>query len=128
MLSLGSAAFFADKTLIGTFSANIETLPEASSDSRTMHWWHHFSEAWKSSRSDPRLPVGVMRDYVAWLRSLPGTPLFVGRPACLDFMWVYWYLVRFTNERPFGESTIDTRSYAMGMRKASFSKAARPTC
>lgn len=125
MLSLGSAAFLEDKTLVATFSANLETLPGADSDPRTMHWWHHFPEAWKSSRSDPRPPADVMRDYVAWLRALPGTPLFVGWPACWDFMWVYWYLVRFTGERPFGECAIDTRSYAMGMRKASFFKSGK---
>ena len=30
MLSVGSAAYSADKILISTFSANLETLPEAS--------------------------------------------------------------------------------------------------
>ncbi len=32
MLSFGSAAYLADKTLIGTFSANLEALPGATSD------------------------------------------------------------------------------------------------
>ncbi len=36
MLSIGSAAFFADKTLIDTFTANLETLPEAKPNAETM--------------------------------------------------------------------------------------------
>jgi hypothetical protein len=38
MLSLGSAAYLPDKTLVSTFSANLELLPCASGDSRTMEW------------------------------------------------------------------------------------------
>ena len=39
MLSLGSAAYMHDKTLISTFSANLETLPDAIADPKTMAWW-----------------------------------------------------------------------------------------
>lgn len=122
MLSLGSAAFQPDKTLISTFSANLETLPGADADPRTMHWWQQFPEAWKASRDGARPPKEVMHDYLTWLNALPGTPVFVGWPAAWDFMWVYWYLVHFTNQRPFGECAIDSRSYAMAMRKTSFLK------
>ncbi|HLF22586.1 MAG TPA: exonuclease, partial [Burkholderiales bacterium] len=56
---------------------------------------------------------------------LPGRPVFLGWPASWDFMWVYWYLVRFTGERPFRESALDIRSYAMGMRKSNFHMTSR---
>lgn len=125
MLSLGSAAFHPDKTLVSTFSANLDTLPGADSDPRTMDWWQQFPDAWKASRSNARPPEDVMRGYVSWLNELPGTPIFVGWPAGWDFMWVYWYLVRFTKERPFGECAIDSRSYAMAMRKSSFLKTSK---
>jgi hypothetical protein len=36
MLSFGSAAYLADKTLVGTLTVNLETLPEAEADPRTM--------------------------------------------------------------------------------------------
>ena len=122
MLSLASAAFLPDKTLVSTFSVNLEILPGAGADPRTMEWWEQFPEAWQASRSDPQPPVTAMRAYVEWLATLPGTPLFVGWPAAWDFMWVYWYLIRYTEQRPFGESAIDSRSYAMAMRKAPFFK------
>jgi hypothetical protein len=38
MLSFASAAYKADKTLLGTFSANLQTLPGASGDAKTMEF------------------------------------------------------------------------------------------
>lgn len=120
MLSLASAAYQADGTLIATFSANLQSLPEATPNQRTMEWWQQFPEAFAAARKDPRPAGEVMREYLDWLRHLPGRAVFVGWPASWDFMWVYWYLVQFTGERPFGENAIDVRSYAMGMRRCDF--------
>jgi hypothetical protein len=39
MLSFASAAYTADKTLLATFSANLEALPDAQPDPKTMQWW-----------------------------------------------------------------------------------------
>src|SRR5882762_2275562 len=41
MLSFGSAAYTGGKELIGTFSANLETLPGATADPKTAEWWAH---------------------------------------------------------------------------------------
>jgi hypothetical protein len=125
MLSLASAAFSADKTLIATFTANLEPLPGAGQDPRTMEWWKQFPQSWEACRRDPRPAEQVMPEYLAWLKALPGEPVFVGWPAGWDFMWIYWYLVRFTGERPFRECALDIRSYAMGMRKTSFHRTTR---
>jgi hypothetical protein len=120
MLSLGSAAFRGDKKLIATFTANLEILSGAAQHPKTMAWWQQFPDAWRACRTDPRPPEEVMRGYIAWLETLPGKPVFVGWPASWDFMWVYWYLIRFTGQRPFGESALDIRSYAMAMRRSEF--------
>src|SRR3569623_1125710 len=112
MLRLASAAFLPDKTRVSTFSVNLETLPGAGADPRTMEWREQFPEAWQASRSDPQPPATAMRAYVDWLGTLPGTPQFEGWPAAWDIMRVYWYLIRYTEQRPFGESAIDSRSYA----------------
>jgi hypothetical protein len=125
MLSLASAAYRADKTVISTFTINLETLPGAAPDERTMAWWQGFPEAWENCRRDTRPPEAAMRAYADWLKTLPGRLVFLGFPASWDFMWVYWYLVRFTGERPFREHAIDVRSYAMGMRKTSFQETTR---
>lgn len=78
MLSFASAAFQADKTLVGTFEANLTTLPDAHGDPRTMRWWSSQPKAWAACRTNPRDPAVVMPEYVAWLKSLPGRPVFVG--------------------------------------------------
>ena len=125
MLSLASVAFQADKTVVATYSANLETLPQAQPYPQTMTWWQQFPQAWEACRVEVQPPERVMADYLVWLRALPGKPVFVGWPASWDFMWVYWYLVHFTGERPFTENALDIRSYAMGMRKSEFRQTAR---
>ena len=42
--------------------------------------------------------------YVAWVKGLQGRPVFVAYPAGFDFLFVYWYLIRFTGTSPFGHS------------------------
>ncbi|MEZ4308431.1 MAG: hypothetical protein R3F14_10345 [Polyangiaceae bacterium] len=48
---------------------------------------------------------------------LPGRPVFVGYPASYDFLFVYWYLIRFTGKSPFSFSALDIKSYAMALLK-----------
>ena len=115
MLSFASAAFRSDKKLVGTFSANLETMPEAREDPRTMEWWQTKPEAWKACRANLESPEAAMKRYLAWLKTLPARPVFVGYPAAYDFMFVYWYLIRFTGESPFSHSALDIKTYAMAL-------------
>lgn len=115
MLSFASAAFRADKTLIGTFAANLDLLPGATGHPKTMEWWQSQPEAWAACRTNPREPGAVMPEYVAWLKGLPGKPVFVAYPAAYDFLFVYWYLMRFAGESPFSHSALDIKSYAMAL-------------
>ena len=57
MLRLGSAAFHADGTELGTYSANLELLPGACGHPDTMKWWKKKPEAWATCREDLR-PAG----------------------------------------------------------------------
>lgn len=120
MLSIGSAAFLADKTLLSTFSANLETLPELTVDSRTTAWWATQPEAWAACRLNLEHPRAVMPRYLAWLKALPGKPVFVAYPAVFDFSFVYWYLTQFAGENPFGYSAIDIKTYAMAMLRQAY--------
>jgi hypothetical protein len=115
MLSFASAAFLADKTLLSTFYATLELLPGTSGHPGTMQWWQDHPEAWAASRQDPRPPEVVMPEYVHWLKNLPGKPVFVAYPAAYDFMFVYWYLIRFTGESPFSHSALDLKTLAMAI-------------
>jgi hypothetical protein len=113
MLSFGSAAYRADKTLISTYTANLEVLPGASKHPDTMAWWAERPEVWAASRTDLRNPGDAMGDYVNWLDSLPGKPVFVGYPAAFDFLFVYWYLIRFVGRSPFSFAALDIKTMAM---------------
>ena len=115
MLSFGSAAYRNDKTLIDTFTVNLETLEGASSHPDTMAWWARQPEAWHSCRQDLRPPGEAMAGYVAWLEALPGTPVFVGYPAGFDFLFIYWYLIRFAGRSPFSFSAVDIKTFAMAV-------------
>lgn len=120
MLAFGSAAYLPDKTLLSTFTANLETLPGASAHPETLAWWAQHADAWEACRRDPRDPAAAMRDYVAWLEALPGRPVFVGYPAAFDFLFVYWYLMRFVGRSPFSFSALDIKTMAMTLLKTEF--------
>ncbi|MGE5471047.1 MAG: 3'-5' exoribonuclease domain-containing protein [Bacteroidota bacterium] len=115
MLSLGSAAFTAEKELLATFSTNLEILPGAPADPKTAAWWATQPEAWSACRQDTEAPAQAMKRYLEWLKSLPGKPVFVAYPSAFDFPFVYWYLQEFTGENPFGYSAIDIKTYAMAL-------------
>lgn len=124
MLSFATAAFDIDKNLIGTFEANLELLPGASPDEETTKFWNESEanrKAYAICRINPQDPATVMTRYAAWLKSLPGTPIFVGYPAVYDFKWIDYYSVRFLGSNPFSFSrAIDVKSYAWAILRKSF--------
>ncbi len=125
MLSFAAVAFDEAGNELGHFSANLETLEGAAGAPQTMAWWAKFPEAWAACRVDTQPPQAAMVAFLAWVKGLPGTPIFTAWPASYDFMWVYWYLMRFTGERPFSEHAVDIRSYAMGMRGKDFRRSGK---
>jgi len=115
MLSFGSAAFLPSGDMIGTFTANLTCLPNATADKETMEWWKTQKEAWENYRKDLQEPFDAMNKYVAWLKAFERKCIFVGYPATYDFLFVYWYLIKFTGESPFGFAALDIKSYIAGM-------------
>ena len=115
MLSFASAAFEADKTRLGTFSENLRTLEGATPDPKTMDWWKTQPQAWEACRKDLQEPADAMKAYVQWIKGLGGKPVFVAYPAGFDFLFVYWYLIRFTGASPFSHSALDVKTYAMAV-------------
>ena len=125
MLSLGSAAYTADKQRLSMFSANLETLPGASAHPETAAWWLTQPDAWAACRTDLQDPHDAMHAYLVWLRALPGKPVFVAYPAGFDFTFMHWYLVRFTGESPFSHSALDVKSFAMALLGTRFRDTAK---
>lgn len=120
MLSFGSAAYTADKKLIATFEANLELLEGATANEATMNWWKTQPEAWAACRESLQQPEVAMKKYLEWLKALPGKPVFVAYPVAFDFMFVYWYLLRFTGESPFSHSALDIKTLAMALLKKEY--------
>lgn len=125
MLSFGSAAFAADGRLLSTFTANLKLLPEATANPDTMKWWATQPEAWAKARDNPQEPGAAMPAYVAWLKALPGKPVFVAYPTAFDFSFVYWYLQTFAGENPFGYSALDIKTFAMAMLNCGYREASK---
>lgn len=125
MLSFGWAAYSADKRLLGTFARNLTLLPGAAGDPKTMQFWAAQPAAWQACRVDAREPAEAMPEYVTWLKSLPGKPVFVGYPAAYDFLFVYWYLIRFAGESPFSHSALDIKTYAMALMGTDYRASAK---
>jgi hypothetical protein len=124
MLSLGAAAYKrvgvgkakgTDFELIGTFSANLVELQGATPDPDTAKWWEGQPEAWAACRENPRDPTFAMQDFAKWVNAFGIKPVFVGYPAGFDFLFVYWYLIKFTGTSPFSFSALDIKSYAMAV-------------
>ncbi len=113
MWSLGSVALTKSNKNLGEFSRNLEDLPDSTTHPDTQKFWDINPEALEACRKNPEDPELVMKEYSSWLKSLPGKPVFMGYPAGYDFTFVYWYLVYFTGNSPFGFSCLDMKSYAM---------------
>jgi hypothetical protein len=120
MLSFASAAFLPDKTLVDTFTANLNALPGATADPATMSWWRQHPDKWAAAREDLQDPETAMRRYADWVHKLPGRPVFVAYPAGFDFLFVYWYLMRFVGQSPFSFSALDIKTYAMALLKTEY--------
>lgn len=115
MLSIGAAAFTADGNMLSTFSANLLPMEGASADPSTAAWWQTQPEAWKEVNRDRQEPTKVMKDFTQWTLHQPGKPVFVGYPVGFDFLFVYWYLIKFCKVSPFSFSAIDMKTYAMAV-------------
>ncbi|MFF5301381.1 exonuclease [Streptomyces sp. NPDC013161] len=51
-------------------------------------------------------PAAALAEFGGWVREVaPGAqPVMCGYPASYDWMFLYWYLIRFTGASPFGHS------------------------
>lgn len=125
MLSFGCAAYLPTKTLVGTFAANLELLPDSAGHPDTTAWWATQPEAWAACRHDPQPPAQAMLACVDWIESLPGKPVFVGYPVAFDFMFFYWYLIRFVGRSPFSFAALDIKTMAMTMLKSEYRRSTK---
>ena len=134
MLSFAAAAFDLrvpdPRVPLTTFTANLDTLPEACPSPATMAWWAKQPEAWAACRAGTRPPEEVMPEFLAWCRNLPGAPVIIGYPVTYDFMFVYYYTMAFGGladgeQCPFGFQGLDLKTLAMVKLKLPFRQTAK---
>jgi len=122
MLSLGAAAFdLTDanpREPVRLFEVNLKPMDGAGQDPSTMAWWKKQPAAWAQATRDQSDPEWAMNAFANWLeqveRVFHGKLVFVGYPASYDFLFTYWYYVRFVGfPAPFSFSALDIKTMAM---------------
>jgi hypothetical protein len=58
-------------------------------------------------------PGEAMRRFRQWLAALDGRPVFASFSSW-DWLFVFYYLVRYAGDSPFGHSSLDMKSFYMG--------------
>ena len=108
LLTLVSAAYpRSDGRPTSVFTTNIRELPGATLHPLALQSWRRRSEDWLSTRRASRPPAPAMNAYASWVHRLPGRPVFVTDTADPDYLFLYWYLQRFTGDWPFASTRGD---------------------
>ena len=104
---VGSYNTLSGDGLIGTFSANVRELPGATLHPVSLEHWRTRAADWLSTRRAARPPALTTDAYLRWVGRLPGTPTLVTDPVEPDYLFLYWYLYRFTGQWPFARTSTD---------------------
>jgi hypothetical protein len=75
----------------------------------------------KRNQLEPHI---AMNSYLDHLKQTSNTLqkglVCIGYPVTFDFMFVYWYLIKFTHESPFSFSGLDIKTMAMLLMKSPY--------
>lgn len=88
MLSFASVAVDHAGRILDEFEANISPLDGARADPDTMAWFASHPEVLDWATRDPRAPSDAMAGFGAWVRGLPGEPVFAAHPLLMDAPWI----------------------------------------
>ncbi|MBI2044212.1 hypothetical protein HYT24_02505, partial [Candidatus Pacearchaeota archaeon] len=133
MLSLGAVAFSPTGKILGRFYEKLKPLTGAKEHPDVMSFWGENPLAYKEATSNQKSPEKVMESYVYWVEKLSqkhkSFPIFLGWPLTLDYLFTYWYMVKFVKrlqklhpfEIPFSfNKAIDVNSFVMAHLKKSY--------
>ena len=107
LLTLTSAAHLRGGGPIQTFTTNVRELPGATLHPVALQNWRRRAEDWLSTRRASRPPAHAMTAYTAWIERLPGRPVLITDTTQPDYLFLYWYLQRFTGLWPFAGTLAD---------------------
>lgn len=110
MLSFGVVAYDWLGKEVGEFSANLELLEGAKVCPDTRAFWERNLEAYDITRTNLETPEKAMKDFASWLYDFDRRLTLIGYPVTFDFMFIYWYLIKFTGASPFGFQGLDIKT------------------
>jgi hypothetical protein len=111
LLTVTSVAHTPDGDPIRTFTTNVRELPGATLHPVALQLWRRRAEDWLSTRRASRPPAVAMTAFTRWIDVLPGEKVFVTDTAEPDYLFLYWYLQRFTGRWPFARTTTEAGLY-----------------
>jgi len=129
MLSLGAVALL-DGEEVGSFEQNLQELEGSAGDPDTMEWWSRQpKEIWEACRSNLFTPEAAMANFVRWISNMEklhhAKAVCVAYPAGFDFLFVYWYIVRFGQKSPFSFSCLDMKTFAAATLRVPYRQATK---
>jgi len=116
--------------MIGEYAAVLEEIEGSKGDEETLAWWAKQSpETYQKARENARPASEVMTEFVGWVeetaKDANATPVCVAYPATYDFMFLYWYMIRFAGRSPFGFQALDCKALAMAALGGGFKDASK---
>lgn len=124
MISFALAAFTKDGTCHGTFTRNLQRLEGATTSPSTMRFWAANKEAYNATFENMYHPNVAMHECKKWLETFHDKGynlVLVGYPLTYDFMWFYWYMMRFVGSiEPLSFSGIEMKTYAYAYFKGKY--------
>lgn len=111
LLTVIAVAHTRDGDEIGTFATNVRELPGATLHPVALQSWGRRAEDWLCTRRASRPPAPAMTAFARWIDDLPGARVFVTDTAEPDYLFLYWYLQRFTGTWPFARTSAEADLY-----------------
>jgi hypothetical protein len=127
MYSFGACSFTLESGFLDSIGRNLEVLPGAIEDRRTMNeFWaqpENHAAFW-AARKDPKPIKQAMHELDQWCRNqqLKDHKLvFVAGPAGFDWTYLSWYMYHAKGDKSvFYHACLDIRSYVAGMLKQNY--------
>ncbi len=101
LLTLTAVAHAAGGEAIGTFTTNVRELPGATLHPTALRLWRGRAQDWLTSRRRSLPPAVATTAFARWVEQLPGPSVLVADPSGPDYLFLFWYLQRFTDRWPF---------------------------
>jgi len=107
LLTLTAVAHLPGGTVTDSISTNLRALPGATLHPVSLQSWRRRPEDWLCTRRAARPPAVAMNAFASWVDQLHGRPVFVADTTDPDYLFLYWYLQRFTGRWPFEATLTD---------------------